>query len=76
MNSASMMPDFDVEVVVDAHGRDPGGGGDAPDRQGVGALGFEDVGRGLEQRSLHARTGGPGPRLFRHVRTLLKNIVL
>ena len=71
-----MMPDFDVEVVVDAHGRDPGGGGDAPDGQGVGALGLEDVGGRLEQRGLHPGAGRPGPGLFCHIGTLLKNIVL
>ena len=66
-----------LEVVVDAHGRDAGGGGDPADREAVGALGLEDVGGRGEEGRLH-----PGARdvLVRRisviVSSLLKNIVL
>ena len=52
-------PGLRLEVVVDAHRGDAGGGGDAAHREAVGALGLEDVsGRG-EERPLHPGTGGP-----------------
>src|SRR5208282_3459144 len=69
-------PGLGLEVVVDPHGSDVGGGGDPADRQSVGALGLEDLGGGGEERRLHPRTGSPGAAVFPHTSSVLKYIVL
>ena len=72
-------PVLRVEVVVDAHGCHTGGGGDTADRECLGSLGLQDLGRGGEQDLHHVGARGPdswSERLFRHGSSVLKNTVL
>ena len=50
-----------VEVVVDAHGCDAGGGGNPTHGQRVRSFGLEYLGGGREQCVPDVRAGGPGP---------------
>ena len=69
-------PELRLEVVVDPHGGDAGGGGDLAYGQALWTLGLQDLGRRREKRLLHPGAGSPGPADFRHIGSVLKNIVL
>ena len=51
-------PELGFEVVVDPHGGDAGCGGDPADREGLGALGLQDLGRRGEEHLAPFRRSG------------------